>query len=106
MVCTRGKKKTEFEKKLDTHPAALHVQKGYAHINGKCIPVLTTVDMQRLFSVTYMTIYNWRRYKGLPCVIVPCNTGHNVFFDKDDVRQWAEEHDKEYLIKVARELGV
>lgn len=82
------------------------VQKGFLHVDGKCIPMLTTQDMMRLFRVTYMTIYNWRRHKGLPCVVVPQGGVRIVRFDKDDVRTWAAENDKDYLLSVAREFGV
>jgi hypothetical protein len=91
--------------KTNGYAAPGRVLKGL-HIDGQCVPVITTSDLQRLFNVTYMTIYNWRRYKALPCITVPCNTVHNVYFHKDAIRKWADDNDKEYLMVVARELGV
>lgn len=68
--------------------------------------MLTTKDLQRLFGVTYMTVYNWRRRHGLPCSQELNGRRYTVRFHPDDVRTWAEENDKDYYISVARELGV
>ncbi len=67
---------------------------------------LTTKDLQRLFRVTYMTIFNWRRRNGLPFAKQLWNTRYMIRFDPRAVRKWAAENDKDYLVAVAKELGV
>jgi hypothetical protein len=54
----------------------------------------TTSEVANGFGVTNMTIFNWRRSKGFPCCVLPCNDeGRDaVRFIPQEVRQWARDN--------------
>lgn len=52
---------------------------------------LTQQQVCTLFGVTPMTLYNWRRHKGLPAHPVASESGsiRLVYYDRDEVLAWA-----------------
>ena len=54
--------------------------------------LLTTIDLERMFEVTSMTIYNWRKTKALPEVRIPGHQRDTIRFNKSDVLAWAEKN--------------
>lgn len=55
--------------------------------------LVTGPDLERAFGVTTMTIYNWRKNKGLPSVSIPSSGQKEpIRFDSIKVLEWAEEN--------------
>ena len=54
----------------------------------------------RLFNKTYMTVYNWRKTRDMPHIIIPGNK-NTIRFVPNDVLIWAAKNnvelDKNYL---------
>lgn len=56
---------------------------------------MTTNQVMALFGVSYMTVYNWRTFKGrgarktIPCHKEPRGSREGVFFLKSEVVAWA-----------------
>ena len=56
--------------------------------------LLTTRDLEDLFEVTPVTIHNWRKKLGLPCITIPSRSKNAIRFDKAAVLEWAEKQNK------------
>jgi hypothetical protein len=57
--------------------------------NYETLNLLTVADVAEAFEVTSMTIYLWRRYRGLPFLLIPSQGKDSVRFYKDKVVKWA-----------------
>lgn len=65
--------------------------------NEKAVPsqmvaynLLTQTQVLKLFGrKSRQTLYNWRRGKGFPTVVIPNNGGQILRFDADEVMRWA-----------------
>ena len=51
---------------------------------------LTTKQISKMFAVTTMTIYNWRKSKKMPCNHLEGGEKPPVRFDEGAVMHWAE----------------
>jgi len=54
--------------------------------------LLTTKALERAFSVSFMTIYNWRKLRELPFVEVPGDSKNSIYFEKPKVKAWARKN--------------
>ena len=59
-----------------------------------CEDLLTIRDLVNAFDVTMMTVYNWRKKKKLPYVVIPGEEKPIIRFYPNEVEHWAEVHDK------------
>lgn len=50
----------------------------------------TTQDLCSLFNKTGMTIGNWRKHRGLPCVVINGKQRPTIRFVPTDVLAWAK----------------
>lgn len=60
---------------------------------NKCV-WLTTGDLREIFSVTRTTIEQWRKKKGLPCLVQKVDCANIVRFEAEKVMLWAIKHGK------------
>lgn len=51
-------------------------------------------QVQRMFDVTQVTVFNWRKNKGLPEIRIKRNKTDLIMFDEGAVKQWAILNDK------------
>ena len=51
---------------------------------------LTVKQVCDLFGVSRVTVHNWRRYKGMPHDLIPCNEQYGVRFNLVPLVLWAE----------------
>jgi len=65
---------------------------------------MTGNQMRRLFGRTAMTLYIWRRDKGLPYILIPGEGKPSIRFDLDAVLSWAVLLNVEYSEEVLNEL--
>jgi len=63
--------------------------RGSATLQRKTQELWTTRDLAVLFNRTPMTIYLWRRDRGLPAVVIKGAARPAVRFIPADVRAWA-----------------
>lgn len=61
--------------------------------------LLTTEDVQKLFDVSYVTLFRWRTELGFPTVTIRSTKKDAVRFRKADVINWAFKHGKEIIRK-------
>lgn len=55
--------------------------------------MISTPDVAEAFGKTNMTIFNWRMYRGLPCIVVPHRARRPIIlFEKTAVVRWARLH--------------
>jgi len=52
-----------------------------------------TADVAEAFGKTQMTIFNWRRWRGLPFLAFTEHRRPIILFDKVQVLRWAKKHD-------------
>lgn len=53
---------------------------------------LTTKDVERIFDVSYMTVWNWRKKFGFPTVLEQVSKHHhNVRFIPEAIIKWAKD---------------
>lgn len=67
-----------------------------SQVEGKLV-LLTTADLQKMFDVSYVTVYRWRLELGLPIITIRSTSKDGVRFDKNEVARWAFAHGKEIL---------
>lgn len=51
--------------------------------------ILTTAQVQYMFNVTHMTVYNWRKLRGFPFYTLEGHKKPPVRFDEGLVLDWA-----------------
>lgn len=52
--------------------------------------LVTSKYLEKIFKVTPMTLYNWRKHRGLPVITIPgSDTKKPIRFDKQKVQAWA-----------------
>jgi phage terminase Nu1 subunit (DNA packaging protein) len=56
----------------------------------------TTKMVAKAFSVEPLTIYHWRRRKGLPYIEIRGDGKNAVRFDLDAVKEWAKKNGKQF----------
>lgn len=52
--------------------------------------LLTIKQLCKMFRVSEMTVYTWKRYRGLPVITVPGDARPAIRFLPEEVRQWAK----------------
>lgn len=60
--------------------------------NREVLRGLSTVsEISEMLGVSRITIHTWRKYRGLPYVVIPGDTKNAIRFRKKDVLEWARE---------------
>ncbi len=58
--------------------------------------MLTVKQICRAFSVTRMTIYNWRKFENMPAIVIGDGARPTVLFNRIAVIRWAKSRGKLY----------
>ena len=66
--------------------------------------LLTVTSIKRLFDRTDVTLYVWRKQRGMPYVKIPGDRKPGIRFDVEAVCAWADDNGIEYDMDVKNEF--
>jgi predicted DNA-binding transcriptional regulator AlpA len=59
--------------------------------------LITTDDVTKIFNVSKMTIYLWRKNHDFPFITLPGGLRPPIRFVEADIKEWAQTHNKEMV---------
>lgn len=75
-------------------------------VNVTVITFMTTTDVCRLFDRSPLTIANWRKYNGLPYVVIKGTGRDTIRFKRDEVIRWAQRNRKRIHVADTDEIDI
>lgn len=67
--------------------------------------LVSTQHLMAVFNVTDMTIYLWRRHRGLPAIVIPGKGRNAVRYVMQDVVAWAEKNNIPMTIRTRERMA-